>query len=142
MSLIRLEAAIWDLMGIKQKEEFPAELQSFRLAPSKVGNSQKSQRLASAQTTAKNLWAKRQGWEEEKKKEEEEKEEEEEDINSFQNKSDAMASKKTQLFSPNNKSSSKEKENIKQVNGVGGCLEEFNLLYNKTEASLGEFWNR
>ena len=135
MSLIRLEAAIWALMGNKQKEEFPAELQSFRLAPSKVGNSQKSQRLVSAQTTAKNLWAKRQGWEEKKEKEEE-------DINSFQNKSDAMASKKTQLCNPNNKSSSKEKENIKQVNGPGGCLEEFNLLYNKIEASLGEFWNR
>ena len=142
MSLIRLEAAIWDLMVNKQKEEalkLPAELQSLGQVPPNVKNSTESERVASAQTTAKNLWAKRQGWEE--------KEKEEEHINPIKNQSDAIAKKKNQLYNMSKEynqrgKSTKDKDDTKQEIGLGGCLEEFNFLYNRVEASLEEFWNR
>ena len=142
MSLIRLEAAIWSLMVNKQKEEvlkLPAELKSFRLVPPNVGNSPKSERLASAQKTAKNLWAKRRDWEEER--------EEKDHFNSFQNQRDSTVWKKRQLSNVGKENNSKEKiskgkDDIKQAIGLGGCLEEFNTLYNNVEASLEQFWTR
>ena len=140
MSLIRLEAAIWSLMANKQEEEIlklPAELKSCRQAPSNSGNSPKSERLASAQKTAKNLWAKRRGWEEKKK-------EESDHFISFLNQADSTAREKRQFSKEYNskKNFSKEKDDNKQAIGLGGCLEEFNLLYNNVEASLEEFWTR
>ena len=143
MSLMRLEAAIWDLMVNKQKKvalKLPAELHSFRQVTPKFKNLQKSERVASAQTTAMYLWAKRQGWEEKM-------EEDEEHINSIQNQSDTIAKKKKQLcniskeYNPR-ENSIKDKDDTKQEIGLGGCLDEFNFLYNSVEASLEEFWNR
>ena len=137
MSLIRLEAAIWALMVNKQKGEIPAELESFRLVPPNVGNSQNSKRLASAQKTAKNLWAKRRDWEEER--------EEKDHFNSFQNQRDSSVWKKRQLCNVGKENNSKEKISKGKDDitiGSGGCLEEFNLLYNNVEASLQQFWNR
>ena len=135
--MIRLESAIWSLMVNKQKEEIlklPDELKSFRLVPPNMGNSPKSERLASAQKTAKNLWAKRRDREEEKK--------EEDHFNSFQNQTDSTAWKKRQFCNMGKENNSKEKDDIKQAIGLGDCLEEFNLLYNNVEASLEEFWTR
>ena len=138
MSLIRLEAAIWALMANKQKGEiFPAELKSFRLVLPNVGNSPTSERLASAQKTAKNLWDKRRDWEE--------KREEEDNFNSFQNQTDSSVWKKRQLSNVGKENNSKEKISKGKDDmtiGSGGCLEEFNLLYNNVEASLEQFWNR
>ena len=139
MSLIRLEAAIWSLMVNKQKGEIPklpAELKSFRLVLPNVGNSPKSERLTSAQKTAKNLWAKRRDWEEKK-----------EEKDHFQNQRDSSVWKKRQFCNMDNENNSKEKiskgkDDIKRVIGLGGCLEEFNILYNNVEASLEQFWNR
>ena len=140
--MIRLEAAIWSLMVNKQKGEIPklpAELKSFRLVLPNMGNSPTSERLASAQKTAKNLWAKRRDWEEER--------EEKDHFNSFQNQRDSSVWKKRQLSNVGKENNSKEKiskrkDDIKRVIGLGGCLEEFNLLYNNVEASLEEFWTR
>ena len=135
--MIRLEAAIWTLMVNKQKGEIPklpAELKSFRLVPPNVGNSQKSERLASAQKTAKNLWAKRRDWEEKK-----------EEKDHFQNQRDSSVWKKRQLSNVGKENNSKEKISKGKDDmtiGSGGCLEEFNLLYNNVEASLEQFWNR
>ena len=145
MSLIRLEAAIWSLMVNKQKGEIPklpAELKSFRLVLPNVGNSPKSERLTSAQKTAKNLWAKRRGWEEKR-----EEKKEEGHFNSFRNQADSSVWKKRQLSNVGKENNSKEKiskrkDDINQVIGLGGCLEEFNLLYNNVEASLEQFWTR
>ena len=137
MSLIRLEAAIWTLMVNKQKGEIPklpAELKSFRLVPPNVGNSQKSERLASAQKTAKNLWAKRRDWEEKK-----------EEKDHFQNQRDSSVWKKRQLCNVGKENNSKEKISKGKDDmtiGSGGCLEEFNTLYNNVEASLQQFWTR
>ena len=121
---------------MKEILKLPAELKSFRLVPPKVGNSPKSERLASAQKTAKNLWAKRRDWEEKK-----------EEKDHFQNQRDSSVWKKRQLSNVGKENNSKEKisngkDDIKRVIGLGGCLEEFNLLYNNVEASLQQFWTR
>ena len=125
-SLIRLEAAIWALMVTQQKEETPklAE-QKFRVMPTNIENSPKSGKYPSAQKTAKNLWTKRQRWEEEKG----------ESIISLQNRPDVISIKKEQLHA------GEEKDCIKQEEQLGH-LEEFNLLYSSVETSLGEFWIR
>ena len=123
-SLIRLEAAIWALMVTQQKEETPklAE-QNFRVMPT---NSAKSGKYPSAQKTAKNLWTKRQRWEEEKG----------ESIISLQNRPNAISIKKEQLYTGEDRDDCiKEEEQL-------GHLEEFNLLYSSVETSLGEFWIR
>ena len=137
LSLIRLEAAIWSLMVNKEEEEIlepTTELESFGLVPSNVGNSPK--RPPSVQKTAKNLWqAKRQGWEDRKN--------EEDYFLSFQNRPFAITRNKENLCNKENKAKeNSNKDDTKQVNGLGSCLEEFNFLYNCVEASLEEFWNR
>ena len=135
--MIRLEAAIWTLMVNKQKGEIPklpAELKSFRLVLPNMGNSPTSERLASAQKTAKNLWAKRRDWEEKK-----------EEKDHFQNQRDSSVWKKRQLSNVGKENNSKEKISKGKDDmtiGSGGCLEEFNLLYNNVEASLEQFWTR
>ena len=128
-SLIRLEAAIWALMVTQQKEEtpkLPVPEQNFRVMPTNIENSPKSGKYPSAQKTAKNLWTKRQRWEEEKG----------ESIISLQNRPDVISIKKEQLYTGEDRDDCiKEEEQL-------GHLEEFNLLYSSVETSLGEFWIR
>ena len=115
----------------KQKEEIlepPTELKSFRLVASSMP--------PSVQKTAKNLWqAKKQGWEDRN---------EEDYFLSFQNHPVTSNTRnKENLCNKENKAKeNSNKDDMKQVNGLGGCLEEFNFLYNCVEASLEEFWNR
>ena len=128
-SLIRLEAAIWALMVTQQKEEtpkLPVAEQNFQVILANIENSPKSGKYPSAQKTAKNLWTKRQRWEEEKG----------ESIISLQNRPDVISSKKEQLYT------GEEKDNGIKEDEQLGHLEEFNLLYSSVETSLGEFWIR